>query len=254
MYAGMPISQVFEDEIGIGGVISLLWFRKRLPQYACKFIEMVLMMTADHGPAVAGAHNTILTARAGRDLVSSLCSGLLTVGPRFGGAVDGAAKTFSWGYDTGLSPFEFVEEMRKRKELIAGIGHKVKSIHNPDKRVTILKEFALKHFPAHPVLDYALEVEVLTTKKKPNLIFNVDGCIGCCFVDLLRHCGAFAPEEAEDYLKNGFLNGLFVLGRSIGFIGHFLDQTRLQEGLYRHPTDDIFYMTTSGPDQSVVPL
>lgn len=54
MYAGMPISQVFEDEIGIGGVISLLWFRKRLPQYACKFIEMVLMMTADHGPAVAG--------------------------------------------------------------------------------------------------------------------------------------------------------------------------------------------------------
>jgi ATP citrate (pro-S)-lyase len=54
MYAGMPISQVFQDEIGIGGVISLLWFRKRLPQYACKFIEMVLMMTADHGPAVAG--------------------------------------------------------------------------------------------------------------------------------------------------------------------------------------------------------
>jgi ATP citrate (pro-S)-lyase len=43
-----------------------------------------------------------VTARAGRDLVSSLCSGLLTVGPRFGGAVDGAAKTFSWGYDTGL--------------------------------------------------------------------------------------------------------------------------------------------------------
>jgi ATP citrate (pro-S)-lyase len=254
MYAGMPISQVFEEEIGIGGVISLLWFRKRLPQYACKFIEMVLMMTADHGPAVAGAHNTIVTARAGRDLVSSLCSGLLTVGPRFGGAVDGAAKTFSWGYDTGLSPFEFVEEMRKRKELIPGIGHKIKSIHNPDKRVTILKEFALKHFPAHPVLDYALEVEQLTTKKKANLIFNVDGCIGCCFVDLLRHCGAFAPEEAEDYLKNGFLNGLFVLGRSIGFIGHFLDQTRLQEGLYRHPTDDIFYMNTSGPDLSVVPL
>jgi hypothetical protein len=61
-------------------------------------------------------------------------------------------------------------------------------------------------------------------------------------------------QQAEDYLKNGFLNGLFVLGRSIGFIGHFLDQARLQEGLYRHPTDDIFYMTTSGPDQSVVPL
>lgn len=37
------------------------------------------MMTADHGPAVSGAHNTIVCARAGKDLVSSLTSGLLTI-------------------------------------------------------------------------------------------------------------------------------------------------------------------------------
>lgn len=78
-----------QEDIGVGGVLSLLWFRKRLPAYATKFIEMVLMVTADHGPAVSGAHNTIVTARAGKDLVSSLVSGLLTVGPRFGGALDG---------------------------------------------------------------------------------------------------------------------------------------------------------------------
>jgi len=242
MYAGMPISQVFEEDIGIGGVLSLLWFRRRLPSYATKFIEMVLMMTADHGPAVAGAHNTIVTARAGCDLVAALASGLLTIGPRFGGAVDGAARVFSNAYDAGLTPEQFVDTMRKKNELILGIGHKVKSLHNPDKRVTILKEFALKHFPRTDVLNYALKVEQITTKKKGNLILNVDGCIGTCFVDLLRHSGAFTSEEANDFLKNGFLNGLFVLGRSIGFIGHFLDQKRLQEGLYRHPTDDIFYL------------
>lgn len=61
-----------------------------LPNYACKFIEMVLMLTADHGPAVSGAHNTIVTARAGKDMISSLVSGLLTIGDRFGGALDGA--------------------------------------------------------------------------------------------------------------------------------------------------------------------
>ena len=33
-----------------------------------------------------------LLAMAGKDLVSSLCSGLLTIGPRFGGALDDAAK------------------------------------------------------------------------------------------------------------------------------------------------------------------
>ena len=37
------------------------------------------MVTADHGPAVSGAHNTIVSARAGKDLVSSLASGLLTI-------------------------------------------------------------------------------------------------------------------------------------------------------------------------------
>lgn len=40
---------------------------------------MTLMITADHGPAVSGAHNTIVCARAGKDLVSCLASGLLTI-------------------------------------------------------------------------------------------------------------------------------------------------------------------------------
>lgn len=99
---GVPISDVLNKNEGIGGVISLLWFQRCLPPYVCKFFEMCLMVTADHGPAVSGAHNTIVCARAGKDLVSSLVSGLLTIGDRFGGALDGAAKQFSEGYDTGL--------------------------------------------------------------------------------------------------------------------------------------------------------
>ena len=62
--------------------VPLLSYRRTSPQ--------ILMVLADHGPAVSGAHNTIVTARAGKDLVSSVVSGLLTVGPRFGGALDGA--------------------------------------------------------------------------------------------------------------------------------------------------------------------
>lgn len=41
------------------------------------------MLTADHGPAVSGAHNTIVCARAGKDLISSLVSGLLTIVNKF---------------------------------------------------------------------------------------------------------------------------------------------------------------------------
>merc|ERR1712194_441030 len=69
-YCGVTISDVFKKDIGIGGVLSLLWFRRQLPVECTKFIEMILMVTADHGPAVSGAHNAIVTARAGKDLVS----------------------------------------------------------------------------------------------------------------------------------------------------------------------------------------
>lgn len=215
LYAGMPITAVFKEDIGIGGVISLLWFQRRLPEYACKFIEMSLMVTADHGPAVSGAHNTIVAARAGKDLVSSLCSGLLTIGDRFGGALDGAARQFSEAYDAGLAPRDFVTTMRQKHKLIMGIGkkehdsagqwgcvklpctdrrgcastgHKVKSITNPDIRVVIIKEYVKKHFPKTPLLNYAEKVELITTAKKPNLILNVDGVIAVAFVDLLREC------------------------------------------------------------------
>jgi len=117
LYAGMPISDVFKEDIGIGGVMSLLWFRRRLPDYASKFLEMVLMLTADHGPAVSGAMNTIITTRAGKDLISALVSGLLTIGERFGGALDGAAAEFTGAFDKGLSPRDFVDTMRKQNKL-----------------------------------------------------------------------------------------------------------------------------------------
>ncbi|KAK4098248.1 citrate synthase [Parathielavia hyrcaniae] len=245
LYAGMPISDVFKEDIGIGGVMSLLWFRRRLPDYASKFLEMVLMLTADHGPAVSGAMNTIITTRAGKDLISALVSGLLTIGSRFGGALDGAAEEFTKAFDKGLSPREFVDSMRKQNKLIPGIGHRVKSRNNPDLRVELVKEYVKAKFPSCKTLDYALAVETVTTSKKDNLILNVDGCIAVCFVDLLRNCGAFSAEEAEDYLSMGVLNGLFVLGRSIGLIAHYLDQKRLRTGLYRHPWDDITYILPS---------
>lgn len=37
--------------------------------------QICVMLCADHGPCVSGAHNSIVTARAGKDLVSSLVSG-----------------------------------------------------------------------------------------------------------------------------------------------------------------------------------
>jgi ATP-citrate lyase alpha-subunit len=241
-YAGFPISSVATPDTGkgIGDVISLLWFKKQYPKWATEFIETVIKTVADHGPAVSGAHNAKVTARAGKSVVESLVTGLLTIGPRFGGAIDGAAKYFKYADDNNMTPAEFLGYMKKQGVPIPGIGHRIKSLKNPDLRVTGLMNYAAEHFPATPLLDYARTVEALTTSKKENLILNVDGTIGILMVDMWRALG-YSEEEINEFIESGTLNAFFIVGRSIGFIGHVLDEKRLAMPMYRHPMDDILY-------------
>ncbi len=241
-YAGYPISSVATPDTGkgIGDVISLLWFKKVYPKWATQFIETVIKTVADHGPAVSGAHNAKVTARAGKSVVESLVTGLLTIGPRFGGAIDGAAKYFKYANDNNMEPKEFLKYMKKQGVPIPGIGHRIKSVRNPDKRVEGLKKFAKENFPSTTLLDYALEVEKLTTSKKDNLILNVDGTIGVLMVDMWRALG-YSEKEIDEFIESGTLNAFFILGRTIGFIGHVLDEKRLAMPMYRHPFDDILY-------------
>ena len=240
-YCGIPISEVVEKGYSIADVIGLLWFKKKFPAWASNFIDMVIKVVADHGPAVSGAHNAKVTARAGKDLMSCLATAILTIGPRFGGAIDGAAKYFKMAKEKGMDPYEFVDYMKKvEKKPIPGIGHRIKSTKNPDKRVELLKNYAKENFPSTELLNYALEVEKVTTAKKENLILNVDGTIGVLLVDMFKNLG-YSDAEIDELIEAGAFNAFFVLGRSIGFIGHVLDEKRLAMPLYRHPWDDILY-------------
>jgi len=250
-YHGVKISDLIERSTqeglhGIGFTLGLLWFKKQLPPYFAQFIELVIMLTADHGPAVSGALVTNITARAGKDLTSCLAAGLLTIGERWGGALNESSKQFYEAYKAKLTPSEFIQQCQHRQVLISGIGHKIKSVENPDARVTLLREFITEHISAKfphvkfPILEFAFQVEQLTTKKRSNLILNVDGFIACTMVDLwLAHPDLFSTEDIEQYLDIGMMNGFFIIGRSIGLVGHYIDQNRLKQPLYRHSEDDI---------------
>ncbi len=39
-YAGVGMAELIESDYGVGDVIALLWFKRKLPKYATKFIEM----------------------------------------------------------------------------------------------------------------------------------------------------------------------------------------------------------------------
>jgi len=162
--------------------------------------------------------------------------------------VNDAAECFSRYCVGGHSPDFMVKDMKAKGIHIPGIGHRIKSLKNPDKRVELLKEYAREFFPTTPYLDYALQVEQLTTAKRENLILNVDGCIGILCCDMLRSIG-YKPEEVRDFVALGALNALFVLGRSIGMMGHIMDQKRLRTRLYRQPWDEILFMMPDKPEE-----
>ncbi len=203
-----------------------------------EFVDFILRVSVDHGPYVSGALNTIVSARAGRDLVSSLSAGLLTIGPRFGGALNEAARNWFSGVVDGKSASAFVEESASKKVYIQGIGHKKYRVDMPDPRVGEIMEYA-NRLEKKRFSKFAMEVEKITTEKKGNLILNIDGSIAAVLLDYLSEKEGYSDEQLWELIQAEFFNALFVLSRSVGFIAHFLDQKRLDEGLLRLEESDV---------------
>ena len=239
LYNWKKISQFIKNP-NIWEIIWELWLQKSLPDYAKNFLNTVIVLIADHGPAVSWAQNTIVTARAGNDIKSSLIAWLTTIGSKFWGAIDEAAKNFLESMENNIHPDAFVTNMKERWINIAGIGHKVKSKFNPDIRCAILESMSHK-FPTCKYLQYAKSIEKLTLEKKSNLILNVDGYIAAMILDIFEDIWLHYKEKYM-YVEVWFFNALFLLARSIGFIGHAIDQKRLWEWLYRANWDDIHYI------------
>ena len=53
--------------------------------------------------------------------------------------------------------------------LVSGIGHKIRSVNDPDLPMELVKEYVRKNFPSHLFLGYVLAVEKVTTTKKDTI-------------------------------------------------------------------------------------
>lgn len=219
-------------------IVGSLWLGRELKSGKTEAaIDLALRLLVDHGPYVSGAVNTVIAARAGKDLVSSLVAGLLTIGPRFGGAVNGAARVWFDSVSSQAQAPQVVEDFARRKEYIMGIGHRKYRIDSPDPRVPLIA--GLVQDISHPHLDFARQVEKITTAKKPNLILNVDGALAAVLLDLLISEEKLNHDELNLLIEAEFFNALFVASRSVGFIAHYLDQKRLGEPLFRLPDNQV---------------
>jgi len=236
LYYGYAASELINQGYQIPHVIGLLWNKKLITQQEAEIIKRIIMLSADHGPAVSGALTTIIAACAGISMSQAVAAGMIMIGPRFGGAVTDAGKWFKYAVDNKLPVDEFLNYMKANVGPVPGIGHRVKSVKNPDKRVKELVGYVKSLKINTPHLDFALEVEKVTTAKKDTLILNVDGTIAAVLVDL-----GFPVES---------LNGFFIVARTIGLIGHWIDQKQQGSRLIRLFDYLINY---AAPKKKVVP-
>ncbi len=237
-FVGTPLQDWATNSTIAEQIAAALFGRRAKSQVTTDFINTVFLLSVDHGPQVSGALNTIVTARAGKGIVDSLAAGLLTVGPRFGGAVTDAAREWFLGVTEQRSPEEHVEGYAAAKKTIGGIGHKKYRPGLPDPRAALLSEFADK-LSSHRYYDYARSIEEVTTAKKGSLILNVDGTIAGLMLDILETEEGFDTEGLKELIDMDFFNALFVIPRIVGFTAHYLDQKRLDEGLFRLPDEDV---------------
>ena len=219
LYQGYPASELINAGYDISHVIGLLWDNRLVSKQEAEIIKRIIMLSADHGPCVSGAMATVLAACAGIGLSQSVAAGLIMIGPRFGGAVTDAGRWFKYAIDNKLTVDDFLVYMKKNVGPVPGIGHRVKSLKNPDKRVKELVGHVKSLGIKTPHLDFALAVEQITAAKKDNLILNVDGTMAAVLVDI-----GFPVDS---------LNGFFILARTIGMIGHWTDQKRQGSRLIR---------------------
>jgi ATP citrate (pro-S)-lyase len=238
---GRPLLETIENNSIASLVLSMLLGSDIKSKKAEEFIDYTLRLLVDHGPYVSGALNTIVTARAGRDLVSSLAAGLLTVGPRFGGAINTAAECWLYGVNEGVTARQFIEGFSQNGGIVPGIGHKKYRLDLPDPRVSAIKQFA-GNSNGDRYLQFALNVEAVTTTKKATLILNVDGVIAAILLDILESELRYTREQLQELIDIEFFNALFVLSRSVGFTAHYLDQRRHDEGLFRLPDKALRYL------------
>lgn len=199
-----------------------------------EFFDSAVKLLVDHGPQVSGAVNTMVTARAGTSLPSALSAGILTIGPRFGGAIDEAARNWLEAVSSGESAYDLVERFAANKQYIPGIGHRKYRVDNPDPRVEALMQ---KFDEGGKYTAFAKEVAKITSAKKAQLILNVDGTIAALLLDILEKDERMNEPAIKQVLESGFCNAMFVFSRSVGFIAHYLEQRRLDEGLFRLPGD-----------------
>ncbi len=208
-----------------------------------RMVEAMLVSFIDHGPTPPSTLAARNVATTGATLRGCVAAGVLGFGRFFGGDIQATMEMLDAGLAQvrrGVSIPEaaaaMLRQYRERGELPPGFGHR---IHTRDPRAARLFQMALEleldggHVAFIRAMDMELHRDPNDNRQAP---VNIDGAIAAVCGDL-----GIRAEVAD---------GLFMISRIPGIVGHALEEKERHEPLRRIDPEDFVY---DGPAQRRLP-
>jgi len=179
----------------------------------------ILVALVEHGLTPSALVARLTYAGAPESLQAAVAAGLCGLGTVFVGTMEGAARYLSEAVPLGTKPQADLDELATAivdkffaaKQAIPGLGH---PIHKPvDPRTKPLLAIAERNGFGGVYIDLVQSVQREAERKSgKNLPLNATGAIG-----------AIACELGFEW---GVIRGFGVLARSIGLVGHIMEERR----------------------------
>lgn len=175
-----------------------------------KLLNLILDLSADHGPNAPSAVSTIQAAKNGKTMGESVGDGMAQIGDRHGGA-GGPLMEILYRAQKGESVKDIVSEKLAEGKRIPGMGHRV--YKDLDPRAQLIMKVAEENGVGAEYVKMVNEVRgELEAQSGKSLPVNIDGAIAAVF------CGMGLKRE------HGI--AIFIVARAPGLCAHFINNTK----------------------------
>ncbi len=177
-----------------------------------KLLNLILDLSADHGPNAPSAVATIESAKNGKTMGEAVGDGMAQIGDRHGGAGGPLMEILYRVQGTGERVQVVVKEYLQAGKRIPGMGHRV--YKDLDPRAQLIMKTALENGVGEEYVKMVNEVrDELEAQSGKSLPVNIDGAIAAVF------CGmGLKPEHGI---------AIFIIARAPGLCAHFINNSKI---------------------------
>lgn len=179
-------------------------------QSEIKLLNLILDLSADHGPHAPSAEATIAATKEGKTMGESVGLGMAQIGDRHGGAGGPLMEILYRVERTGGSVQVVVKENLKEGKRVPGMGHRV--YKDLDPRAQLILDTAIENGVGEEYIKIVNELrDELEKQSGKSLPVNIDGAIAAVF------CGMnLKPEHGI---------AIFIIARAPGLCAHFINNS-----------------------------